>query len=82
MNQSILQGEPLAPGLSELLGLPQLSNLNVLELTKEERYDLLWLYLTITMSLFFGAVAVADHSAVLQHVDHAADQPVAANRVG
>ena len=54
MNQSILQGEPLAPGLSDLLGLPQLSNLNVLELTKEERYDLLWLYLTITLSLFFA----------------------------
>ena len=53
MNQSILQGEPLAPGLSEFLGLPELSSLNVTELTKDERYDLLWLYLTITLSLFF-----------------------------
>ena len=53
MNQSILQGEPLAPGLSGQLGLPELSSLNIAELTKAERYELLWLYLGITLSLFF-----------------------------
>ncbi len=44
LNQSLLQAEPLAPGLAKLLGYPELAVGSIEELTKEQRLDLRWNY--------------------------------------
>ena len=49
LNQSLLQNEPLAPGLANLLGLPELSQEVLDELTHEQRHDLKWLYVYIAL---------------------------------
>ena len=51
INQSLFQGEPLAPGLASLLGFERFSSLNVFELSKDDRYELLWFYLILNISV-------------------------------
>lgn len=54
LNQSLLQGEPLAPGLSRILGLPELSIEAISQLSREERIDLLYLYIQLEVILLFA----------------------------
>ena len=49
--QSLLQNEPLAPGLAELLGLPELSRGSIETLTSEQRHDLKWTYAWIALGV-------------------------------
>ena len=44
LNQSLLQAEPLAPGLAGLLGFPEYAAGEVEELTSEQRHELKWTY--------------------------------------
>ena len=44
LNQSLLQAEPLAPGLAGLLGHPEYAAGAVEELTSEQRHELKWTY--------------------------------------
>ena len=54
LNQAILQGEPLAPGLSEFLGYSELNVNNIASLTEAQRYDIwyFWLVLTLGFHMF------------------------------
>lgn len=54
LNQSLLQGEPLAPGLSKTLGLPELSSEAITALSTEERIDLLYLYIQLEVILLLA----------------------------
>ncbi len=49
LNQSLLQAEPLAPGLASLLGLEVLAQGNIDELTNEQRHELKWVYVYIAL---------------------------------
>ncbi len=49
MNQAILQGEPLAPGLARILGYDELNVNNIAELSEAQRYDIWWFWLTLTI---------------------------------
>lgn len=53
LNQALLQGEPLAPLLSSLLGFPELSSDYVESLTQAEQMDLLWRWVAINLGYFF-----------------------------
>ncbi|MYD43463.1 MAG: ABC transporter ATP-binding protein [Gammaproteobacteria bacterium] len=53
LNQALLQGEPLAPLLSSLLGFPELSSDFLASLSQEERMDLLWRWVAINLGYFF-----------------------------
>ena len=44
LNQSLLQADPLAPGLAALVGYPQWAEGVVEELTAEQRHELKWSY--------------------------------------
>ena len=44
LNQSLLQAEPLAPGLAGLLGFPEYAAGQVETLTSEQRHELKWTY--------------------------------------
>ena len=49
LNQSLLQAEPLAPGLAQLVGMPELAQGNLEELTSEQRHELKWVYVYIAL---------------------------------
>ena len=49
LNQSLLQAEPLAPGLAVLLGYPDLAAGQVEELTREQRHELKWTYVYVAL---------------------------------
>ena len=53
LNQALLQGEPLAPTLSAILGFPELSNEYVESLSYAERMDLLYRWVAINLGYFF-----------------------------
>lgn len=52
LNQNLLQGEPIAPGLAEFLGVPEWAQGTIEEMTKEQRIELLWLYLKIIITFY------------------------------
>ena len=52
LNQHVLQNEPIAPGLSELLGFPDWQVGAVDELTQEQRFELLWRWIQISAIAF------------------------------
>jgi ATP-binding cassette, subfamily B, bacterial len=52
LNQNLLQNQPVAPGLANLLGIPEWAQGSVSELTVEQRYDLLWIYVVISLSAY------------------------------
>ena len=52
-NQSLLQGEPIAPGFAEFLGVSAWAQGSITEMTQEQRVELLWIYLTIIISFYF-----------------------------
>lgn len=60
MNQSLLQGEPLAPGVAQWLGLPDLSMETLTSLTNDQRYDLLflWVQLQVILMLINSGIGV------------------------
>ena len=49
--QNLLQGAPLAPGLAELLGLPEWSQDKISTLSAEQRHELKWIYATIALAV-------------------------------
>ena len=51
--QSLLQAEPLAPGLAQLLGFPELAAGNIEQLTNDQRRELIWAYVFVAL-LSFG----------------------------
>ena len=50
--QSLLQGEPLAPGLAGLLGFPELATGTVDQLSPDERRSLTWAYVYVALGSF------------------------------
>ena len=52
LNQSLLQADPLAPGLAKLLGHPDLSTNNLEELTDAQRHELKWTYVYWALGSF------------------------------
>ena len=52
LNQNIFLGDPIAPGLADLLGLPSWAQGSIDELSREQRVDLLWIYLTLLATQF------------------------------
>ena len=52
LNQNLLQNEPIAPGLAELVGLPEWSQGSIESLTQEQRHDLKWLYAGLFLGIF------------------------------
>ena len=53
LNQALLQGKPLAPALSALLGFPELSSEYLESLTQEQQMDMLYRWVTINLGYFF-----------------------------
>ncbi len=53
LNQALLQGEPLAPTLSAILGFPELSSAYIESLSYVERMDLLYRWVAINLGYFF-----------------------------
>ena len=53
LNQALLQGSPLAPGLSTLLGFPELSSDYLESLTQAQQMDLLYHWVYINLGYFF-----------------------------
>ena len=49
LNQSLLQADPLAPGLAALLGYPELAAGVVDGLTEEQRHELKWAYVYVAL---------------------------------
>ena len=49
LNQSLLQAEPLAPGLAALLGYPDLAAGTAEQLTQAERHELKWAYVYVAL---------------------------------
>lgn len=52
VNQSVLQNEPLMPGLAEMLGYPDMSNDVTSSLTEAQRMDLRWAPIKFEFILF------------------------------
>ena len=52
LNQSLLQAEPLAPGLAKLLGFPELAAGSIAELTDDERRALTWSYVYVALGSY------------------------------
>ena len=52
LNQSLLQAEPLAPGLAKLLGFPELAAGNFDQLTDDQRRELTWSYVYVALGSF------------------------------
>ena len=53
LNQALLQGRPLAPALSALLGFPELSTEYLESLTQDQQMDLLYRWVAINLGYFF-----------------------------
>ena len=53
LNQALLQGEPLAPRISGLLGFPELSTEYLESLTAEDQMALLYRWVVINLGYFF-----------------------------
>ena len=52
LNQNLLQGEPLAPSMQEIaafLGVPEWAYASVTELTREQKVELMWLYVKLDL---------------------------------
>ena len=49
LNQSLLQADPLAPGLAGLLGVPELAQGELDKLTPEQQHELKWVYVYIAL---------------------------------
>lgn len=52
LNQSLLQAEPLAPGLATLLGFPELATGSIEQLTDEQRRELTWSYVYVALGSY------------------------------
>jgi ABC-type multidrug transport system fused ATPase/permease subunit len=52
LNQSLLQGEPLSPWVSSLIGVPEWAQGNLNELSIEQRHELKWTYFYIIIGAF------------------------------
>ena len=52
LNQSLLQNQPIAPGLADLIGLPEWAYGSITELTQEQQHDLKWIYFWIAFGAF------------------------------
>ena len=52
LNQSLLQAEPLAPGLAKLLGFEELAAGNLDQLSDDERRELTWAYVYVALGSF------------------------------
>ena len=59
LNQSLLQAEPLAPGLAKLLGFEELAAGNLEQLTDEERRELIWAYVYVALGSFLLQMPLA-----------------------
>ena len=53
LNQALLQGEPLAPRMSAILGFPELSSAYLESLTAQEQMALLWRWVVINLGYYF-----------------------------
>jgi len=51
LNQNLLQNEPIAPGLADLLGIPQWAQGSIDQLSQEQRHDLKWFYVYIMLGI-------------------------------
>ena len=58
LNQALLQGEPLAPGLSAFLGFPELSSDYLESLTQAQQMDLLYHWVVINLGYFFAMLPI------------------------
>ena len=47
--QNLLQGEPLAPALAQLFGVPEWTQAYIDELTKDQRRELVWIYVYLAL---------------------------------
>ena len=52
LNQSLLQAEPLAPGLAGLLGFPELASGTIDQLTDDQRRELTWSYVYVALGSY------------------------------
>ncbi|GIS70218.1 MAG: hypothetical protein CM1200mP9_10390 [Gammaproteobacteria bacterium] len=52
LNQSLLQGEPLSPWVSSLIGVPEWAQGNLDKLSIEQRHELKWTYFYIIIGAF------------------------------
>ena len=52
LNQSLLQAEPLAPGLATLFGFPELAAGSIEQLTDEQRRQLTWSYVYVALGAY------------------------------
>ena len=52
LNQSLLQAEPLAPGLAGLLGFPELASGSIDQLTDDQRRELTWSYVYVALGSY------------------------------
>ena len=52
LNQSLLQAEPLAPGLASLLGFPELAAGSIEQLTDAQRRELTWSYVYVALGSY------------------------------
>ena len=52
LNQSLLQAEPLAPGLASLLGYPELAAGTIDQLSDDERRELTWSYVYVALGSY------------------------------
>ena len=80
LNQSLLQAEPLAPGLASLLGFPELAAGSIEQLTDAQRRELTWSYVYVALGSYLLQMPLSVAQSLLQHVDHAAHQPRPAGR--
>ena len=58
LNQALLQGEPLAPTLSAILGFPELSSAYLESLTTEQQMELLYRWVAINLGYFFAMLPI------------------------
>lgn len=58
LNQSLLQNDPIAPGLASFLGLPEFSKEAVAQLTKAQRHELKWTFVYIMLGMTFVQIAL------------------------
>ena len=49
LNQNLLQAEPLAPALANLVGVPEWAQTSVDTLTAEQRRELVWIYVALAL---------------------------------
>ena len=52
LNQNLLQNEPIAPGLANLIGIPEWAQGSITELTQDQRHELKWIYFWIAFGAF------------------------------